>query len=316
MSWATILLAFSAGMVAAINPCGFALLPAYLSYYLGLESASGVDGGPAVAPLRRAAIVSAATTGGFVLVFVLIGAMWSAVSGVVADQLPWAIVVVGVALVGLGIAMVAGFVPTVRLPKVATSSGSQSGWSAFVFGISYGVASLSCTIAPFIGAVSSTFGRHSWVTGVATLTAYAIGMGAIVTLLTVSVSLARKGVANRMRRMLPHMGRISGVLVVLSGLLAIYYGRYEAKVLTGATVDGGLAASISGWRDSIARWIHDVGEERLGIAIAIVLVGIAAVAWTLRHPGPGTDDPDPPALDGAGAAEPAEPPAGAAAGQP
>lgn len=283
MNGASILLAFSAGMIAAVNPCGFALLPAYLSYYLGLESAATTDGSPPVAPLRRAAIVSAATTAGFVLVFVIIGAAWSAVSGVVAEQLPWAIVVLGGALVVLGIAMIFGYVPTIRLPKVATSSGSQSGWSAFVFGISYGVASLSCTIAPFIGAVSSTFGRHNWLTGVATLAAYAVGMGAIVTLLTVSVSLARQGVAARLRRMLPYMGRISGVLVVLSGLLAMYYGRYEAKVLTGGDVDGGIASTISDWRDSIARWITEVGEERVGIAIAVVLAGVGGIAWVLRR---------------------------------
>jgi cytochrome c biogenesis protein CcdA len=30
-------LAFGAGMIAAVNPCGFAMLPAYLSLYLGAE---------------------------------------------------------------------------------------------------------------------------------------------------------------------------------------------------------------------------------------------------------------------------------------
>ena len=29
-------LAFAAGLVATINPCGFAMLPAYLSFFLGL----------------------------------------------------------------------------------------------------------------------------------------------------------------------------------------------------------------------------------------------------------------------------------------
>ena len=33
-------LAFSAGMIATVNPCGFAMLPAYLSYFLGLEAGS------------------------------------------------------------------------------------------------------------------------------------------------------------------------------------------------------------------------------------------------------------------------------------
>ena len=34
---AALTLAFSAGMVATLNPCGFAMLPAYLSYFMGLQ---------------------------------------------------------------------------------------------------------------------------------------------------------------------------------------------------------------------------------------------------------------------------------------
>jgi hypothetical protein len=33
--------AFGAGMVAAVNPCGFALLPAYLALFLGGRDADG-----------------------------------------------------------------------------------------------------------------------------------------------------------------------------------------------------------------------------------------------------------------------------------
>jgi len=36
-----IALAFTTGMLATVNPCGFAMLPAYLSYFLGVESADG-----------------------------------------------------------------------------------------------------------------------------------------------------------------------------------------------------------------------------------------------------------------------------------
>ena len=34
---APLALAFASGMVATVNPCGFAMLPAYLGYFLGLE---------------------------------------------------------------------------------------------------------------------------------------------------------------------------------------------------------------------------------------------------------------------------------------
>ena len=50
---------FMLGMLAAVNPCGFVLLPAYLLYFLG------IDGGPqhlSRAPLQRALRVSASVS--------------------------------------------------------------------------------------------------------------------------------------------------------------------------------------------------------------------------------------------------------------
>lgn len=284
MNQATLLLAFSAGMVAAINPCGFALLPAYLSYYLGLENADpDAPRPPTGAALARALAVSGAMTGGFLLVFGSIGAAWGAVSDIVGQRLPWVIVGLGVLLVGLGIAMVAGYFPMVRLPKLATTAGSQSAWSAFVFGVSYGVASLSCTIGPFIGTVTTTFRRHDVLTGVSTLLLYGLGMGAIITILTLAVSFAQQGVIHRLRRLLPHMGRISGVLLIVSGLIASYYGWYEAKILTGQPTDNRFAETIAGWRDGIASWMGDVGEERIGIAVAVVVAAAVAITVVVRR---------------------------------
>lgn len=281
MSQAALVLAFSAGMVAAINPCGFALLPAYLSYYLGIETRD--PDAPRERELGRAFAVSGAMTLGVVLVFGVIGAAWSAVSDVVGSRLPWAVVVLGGVMIVLGIAMLRGFVPMVRVPKLATTSGAQSAWSAFVFGVSYGVASLSCTIGPFIGTVTTTFRRHDFLSGFVTLVVYGIGMGAIITVLTLAVSFAKHGVVTRMRRLIPHMGRISGVLLIVSGLLAMYYGWYEARILTGATPDGGLAETLSGWRDGLVSWITSVGEERIGIAVALVVLAAVVITRVLRH---------------------------------
>ena len=284
MTSTTLLYAFSAGMVAAINPCGFALLPAYVSYYLGLESAASDDDAERSRPVPRALAVAAAMTLGFVVVFGSIGAAWSTVSNAVGGRLPWVVVGLGVVMVGFGIAMLRGFVPMVRLPKLAASSGSQSVASAFVFGLSYGVASLSCAIAPFIAAVTTTFRRHSFIDGLITLVMYALGMGAIICLLTLAVTFARHGIINRMRSLIPHMSRFSGALLVLSGIVAVYYGWYEASILRNGTPDSAFGRTVTGWRTSLQRWISDTGEERIGIAVVLVILGTIAVSLVLRRP--------------------------------
>ncbi|MEZ5321503.1 MAG: cytochrome c biogenesis protein CcdA [Microthrixaceae bacterium] len=302
MSGAALTLAFSAGMVAAVNPCGFALLPAYLSYYLGLDVTNGeskprsdepvMPGGPRrSAPVRSGAartmlaalMVGAAMTAGFVVVFGVFGLVWTGLSDALGSKLPWVVVGIGAAMIVLGVTMTAGFEPVLRLPHLHARRGSRSVGSAFVFGIGYGVASLSCAIGPFIAAVVTTFRHHRFVDGVATLVMYALGMGTLVTGLTVAVGYARLGVVNRLRSIAPRLGRLSGILVILSGLLAVYYGWYEARILTGAPSSGGLAARIADVQQSIAASIQSLGTARLGMAVAAVIATVTATVLWRRH---------------------------------
>ena len=59
------------GMVATVNPCGFAMLPAYLSYFLGLEDSEAEVPQASVA---QAVQVACAVAAGFLAVFALAGA--------------------------------------------------------------------------------------------------------------------------------------------------------------------------------------------------------------------------------------------------
>ena len=56
--------AFAAGMASAVNPCGFAMLPAYLGLYLGSGEKDGHQSGVA-ARLGRAVLVGSVVTAGF-----------------------------------------------------------------------------------------------------------------------------------------------------------------------------------------------------------------------------------------------------------
>lgn len=198
---AKLALAFSAGMVATVNPCGFALLPAYLSYFLGLEG-NGSDRRRG-SPVLRALAVSAAVTAGFLVVFSLMGLVWSSVSGVIGTRLPYVTIVIGIALVVLGVAMLRGFEPTIRLPKLELSRQGRELGSMFLYGVSYAVASLSCTIGVFISIVSTTLERSNFLSSLATFVAYGLGMGLTLSILTVAVALARSGIVTAFRGSCP-----------------------------------------------------------------------------------------------------------------
>ena len=57
--------AFTAGLVAAVNPCGFPMLPAYLSFFIGTDD-EDVAGGTRV---PRALLSGLAVSVGFLAVF-------------------------------------------------------------------------------------------------------------------------------------------------------------------------------------------------------------------------------------------------------
>lgn len=67
-------IAYLTGMLATVNPCGFAMLPAFLAFYVGTGTDTGRSARPLLAGLRAGVAVSA----GFAIVFTLTGLLVAA----------------------------------------------------------------------------------------------------------------------------------------------------------------------------------------------------------------------------------------------
>jgi cytochrome c biogenesis protein CcdA len=267
----TLAFAFAAGMVATINPCGFAMLPAYLSYFLGMEDRSTTP----TAGIRRALAVGLSVSAGFLLVFGAMGILITEFSVTILDKLPWVTIVIGVALVGLGIAMLRGFEPVLNLPKMQRGTNRRELWSMFLFGISYAVSSLSCTIPIFLVAVAATFRRTSFGSGMATFLAYALGMALVLMALTLAIALAKQSLVHWLRGALPSINRVAGALLVVAGAYMAYYGWYELQVFASSGDPGGPAGTVYAWNASLSQWVNRTGPVRIGIVLA------AAIAFAL-----------------------------------
>jgi cytochrome c biogenesis protein CcdA len=285
-------LAFSAGLVAAINPCGFAMLPAYLSYFLGTEDQ--VADADTHAGVGRALMVGAAVTVGFMLVFGVMGLAITVLSVQVYEYLPWVTLVIGCGLVLLGVAMLAGFEPMVRLPHLDRGGRDRSLPSMTLFGVSYAVASLSCTIPVFLAVVG--FERTGVLTGLVQFLAYALGMGLVLTMLTVAMALARHSLVRWVRSIGPYVGRISGAFLVVAGAYVAYYGWYELSVLDGNLDVGGPADRVNALQADVLRWIRDVGTVRIGLILGgLTLLAFVYARW--RSPRAETRTSAPPSSD-------------------
>lgn len=90
-------LALAAGMLAAVNPCGFALLPAYLSLLV-----VGDDSPSRKVAVGRAIAATVAMTAGFAAVFGLFGLAIAPAAGQVQQHLPWFTIVLGLTLLAAG----------------------------------------------------------------------------------------------------------------------------------------------------------------------------------------------------------------------
>ncbi len=267
---APLALAFTAGMIATVNPCGFAMLPAYLGYFLGLE-ASDDDQDTSVS-LVRALVVGAVVSAGFLVLFAVAGAVVSWTSFGVGRWSPWLTVVIGVVLAGLGIGFLRGWEPKVAIPRLDKGGRDRGLWSMFLFGLSYAIASLSCTIGPFTSVVAATFSRSSIISGIATFAAYGLGMGLLLMALTVTLALARRGLVGGLRKALPYIQRISGALMVVTGAYLVWYGIYEIRLVQrGDNAGKGPVGAVTGWSAELSDRLSRIDATQAALVLTLVV---------------------------------------------
>jgi cytochrome c biogenesis protein CcdA len=271
-----LVLALTAGMLAAVNPCGFALLPAYLALLV-----VGDDSPTRAAAVTRALVVTAAMTAGFAAVFALFGLAIAPVAGQLQQHLPWFTIVFGLLLAVAGAWLLSGRDLPPLIPKFRRAPNvTRSAWSMFAFGAAYAIASIGCTIAPFLAIVVSAFRSGSFVEGVTLFTAYATGMGLIVGVAALSVALTRNTRVSGLRRIGSLASRIGGGLLVLVGAYVAYYGWYEIRIQRDPTAEDAVIDAAGAVQRSITDAVDAAGPVVLALIFAGLVIGALLV---MRH---------------------------------
>ncbi len=289
MDYAAVATALTAGMIAAFNPCGFALLPGYLALFLGDRS------DPLARPIRRSFAVAGAVTGGFVVVFGIAAILISALTWQLSTYIPYLTLVFGPVLVGLGIWLLFGKELRVRLPRLQSSIGPNP-VGMFVYGIVYATVSLSCTLPIFLIAVASGFRAGTPVAAVIALLAYAVGMGLVLLVLTLAVALARTSIVSASRNLVQYVNRLSGALLVLAGAYLTWYGYFEVRLVQGVDGAGLPENAVTNWTSQISTTIDNTGGPTIAVIILVItLLLVAVISWRVRaatghntEPGNGT----------------------------
>jgi cytochrome c biogenesis protein CcdA len=219
--------AFGAGMVSAVNPCGFAMLPVYLSLYIGADD-HGFQRRPLLFRLLKAVWIATVVTSGFTLLFGILGGIVSAGGVILVGFMPWLSVFVGIFLVLLGGWLLAGKHVTFDLPlRLAGRIGDPRNMTVggfFLFGVAFGATSMSCTLPIFLMVIGGSATAGSFSSGLFRFIGYILGMGSVLLLLTVSMALVKEGVMVRvMRKAMPYFEKISAVMILLAGIYILSY---------------------------------------------------------------------------------------------
>lgn len=257
---APLALAFGAGVLAVFNPCGFALLPAFVSYAGGVGEADDTAPGArqeAALPTRlvRGALLGVPLTAGFLLVFLVAGGALAAGGRALTQIFPWLGLVVGVVLALLGVRLLlpGAAVEVPLLSRIASAVAGVSGAgegsrpsratcrdevegahasdaeahhplrAAWGFGLGYGLSSLGCTLPVFLLVVGSAIATGGLAQAVLVFGAYAAGMAVVL----LGVALVATTLGDVLRQsMLPLLRWVrpfSALLILAAGIYIVVY---------------------------------------------------------------------------------------------
>ena len=216
---------FSAGMVSTVNPCGFAMLPAYLTIYLGAPE-SREKPAKLIFRFKHAFLVGTLISLGVMLLFGTVGVILAAGLTTIRTVIPWLGLAIGASLsFGGAWVLMGGKLNIGAFSRAASHMGDArevSLKSYFLFGLSYGTASLSCTLPVFIAVVG--FGATTnFLTSIGYFVLYGLGMGFVILTLTLIMSIFKIAMVGISRRLFPYIQPMSAALMILAGSYIVYY---------------------------------------------------------------------------------------------
>jgi len=219
-------LAFSSGLITFVNPCGFAMLPVYITYYFkneGLEKASIFR--RVFAGLLFGLMVSI----GFVVVFTLIGALVTYIGRGLLKYVGWFDLSIGILLIVIGFIYLFNLNLKIHFKKLTNfgemlkSNKLKNKYASFfLYGMGFAIASLGCTLPIFLLVVTAASKAGGILNGLAIFLIYAAGMSFFMILFSLAVALSKTAMEKLLKRWMPYLYKLGSIIVILAGVYLIY----------------------------------------------------------------------------------------------
>jgi cytochrome c-type biogenesis protein len=270
-------LALVAGALASVNPCGFPLLPAFLSFYVGAEEAA-LPRAPARA--AQGLVVGLLVAAGFLAVFAVVGIPIAYGVTQLTGAIPWAGLGIGILMVVAALAGLAGRAVYLNPRRPLRVQRRRRPATMVWFGAAYAICSLGCTLPIFVALVGASLATASVIEGTVVFGAYALGMATMLMALSVGAALARDGLARRLKWLLPHMQRVASSLLLIAGAyLTYYWARVIWSPPQSLSADP-LVGAMTRFATLVQRAAGSSGgRAAVLVAGGIVAIGIAIAMW-------------------------------------
>jgi cytochrome c biogenesis protein CcdA len=265
-----VLYAFTLGLVAAVNPCGFPMLPAYLALFCGSRPGRLGSG------TARALLTGASVSAGFVAVFGVLGLLFEAGARLATGWLPPIMAAVGLLMAVAGVSTLFGHPPVLRLPAPRMRAG-RSILAMALYGVAYATGSLSCSLPLFLAAVAGSFTGQGFFGGLRSYLAYALGMALFVTAAAVVVMVLGAAAVRRIGAAGRWLGLISGITLTLSGAYLAYYWLTDLVDPVGAST---VTASVQGASGRLASLL---GAAPALSALVLGVLVLGPIALIIRR---------------------------------
>ncbi len=222
----TTILSFSflAGLAMFFNPCGIALLPAYVSFLLGQKEADQKKLTRAFRGFKIGVVVSS----GILSVFLTAGVLISLFGNFLAPYAFWFGTLTGAALIVLGITMLIGKTISITIPH---NFKTRDGYAKFyVFGIVYAIGGIGCTLPIFLLVVFTALGGGSFLGGIANFLAFSSGTILLMLVVTTATAISKTFIERWIVSRMKIIYKLSSLVIIGAGVYLIYF-NFKAFVL-------------------------------------------------------------------------------------
>ena len=219
-------LAFSAGLVSFVNPCGFALLPVYITYYFKNE---GLEKSNLIMKIFFGFILGIIVSLGFAFTFSIIGALVSYIGKGLLKYVGWFDLIIGIILIAIGFIYLFNLNSIMNLSKLTNigenlkSNKINNKYASFFFyGIGFAIASLGCTLPIFLLVVTAAIQSNGILNGIVTFLIYAAGMSIFMLLFSITIAVFKTFMEKSLKRATAYIYKLGSIIVIISGLYLIY----------------------------------------------------------------------------------------------